>query len=70
MKIKEQVIKEIESLSPNDLLVVLDIIKSYTFSVSKSKSNNKTAYIEVQKLLNQCSGSLSDDIISSREDRV
>lgn len=71
MKIKEQTLKELETLSPSELNIVYDLI----FSL-KSKMDRKQigkphqAYKRVRDILKVCHGTLSDDVIRLREDRI
>lgn len=71
MKIKEQTIKELESLGPSELMTVYEMIISLKARHRKRKSKEgEPAYLRVGKALKQCKGSLSDDIKSLREDRI
>jgi len=67
---KERLIKEIQKLSPEDIMnvyeLVLDLKKQ---NVSPSKGTIP-AYLKVQEILKKCPGSLSDDINLVREDRI
>ena len=71
MKIKEQAIRALDSLNPSDLLTVYELMLSL-----KSKVNEKAikkpfpAYKRVRESLKGCKGSLSEDIIQAREDRI
>lgn len=71
MKIKEQAIKELETLKPVEVMRVYDWILSL-----KDKRPKKIAkealpgYMRVREALKQCKGSLSKDILSNRKDRV
>ena len=71
MKIKEQTIKELESLGPSELVTVYEMIISLKARRGKRESREgEPAYLRVRKALKQCKGSLSDDIKSLREDRM
>lgn len=70
MKIKDQAIKEIESLNPNDLLTLIDIIKNYKKGVKKNNLQTHKSYMKVRKVLKECKGSFSKEIILNREDRI
>jgi hypothetical protein len=71
MKIKEQTIKEMETLGPADLHIVYDLIQSMKIK-QKERRVGKTgqAYQKVRNLLKHCKGSMSDDILIGRIDRV
>jgi hypothetical protein len=63
LNIKEQTIKELDELKPQALAKVYDLI------TPKSKST-AADYIKVREALKQCKGSLSEDIMLEREDRI
>jgi len=71
MKIKDQTIKELQELKPTELIKVYDLIlslKKRTLTTRKEKS--VPAYLKVRGALRQCKGSLSEDILAVREDRI
>jgi len=71
MKIKEQTIKELDSLKPQELLNIHDMILSLKRKVTKRKKDESVmAYLKVREALKQCKGSLSEDIRTGREDRI
>ena len=72
MKIKEQTIKELDSLSPSELMMVYEVIISLKTESKKQHkvSEGEPAYLRVRKALNQCKGALDEDILLLREDRV
>ena len=71
MKLKEQAIKKLDELKPEALARVYDLIVELKGTEQAEKSKTATAdYIKVRKALKQCKGSLSDDIIQEREDRI
>lgn len=72
MKIKEQTIKELESLSPSELMTVYEVIISIKTETKKQHKvrEGEPPYLKVRKALNQCKGSLGEDILLLREDRV
>jgi len=71
MKLKEQAIKKLDELKPEALARVYDLIVELKRSEQGEKSKTTTAdYIKVREALKQCKGSLSDDIIQEREDRI
>ncbi len=71
MKIKEQTIKELESLGPSELMTVYEMIISLKARDRKRGSRKgEPAYLRVRKALKHCKGSLSEDIKLLREDRI
>lgn len=71
MKIKEQAIKELESLSPSELVTVYEMITSLKARLGEPRARiGEPAYLKVRKALSRCKGSLSDDILLLRENRV
>jgi hypothetical protein len=71
MKIKDQTIKELQELKPTELIRVYDLIislKKKTLNARKEKS--VPAYLKVRGALKQCKGSLSEDVLAVREDRI
>ena len=71
MKLKEQVIKKLDELKPEALARVYDLIIELTRTEQAEKSRIITAdYMNVREALKPCKGSLSDDIIQERADRV
>ena len=71
MKLKERAIKRLDELKPEALARVYDLITELkrTDQVKKRKPTN-TEYLKVREALKQCKGSLSEDIINEREDRI
>lgn len=71
MKIKEQAIKELESLGPSELVTVYEMITSLKARLREPRTRiGEPAYLRVREALSRCTGSLSDDILLLREDRV
>lgn len=71
MKIKEQTIKELESLGPSELITVYEMIISLKTKKKQYKlRKGEPPYLKVRKALNQCKGSLGEDITLLREDRI
>ncbi|PIX21499.1 MAG: hypothetical protein COZ69_14470 [Deltaproteobacteria bacterium CG_4_8_14_3_um_filter_45_9] len=71
MKIKDQAIKELKELRPTELIKVYDLILSLKKKpVNSRKEEIVPAYLKVRGALKQCKGSLSEDIISVRQDRI
>ena len=71
MKLKEQAIKKLDELKPEALARVYDLITELK-RTSQAKKNKMTVtdYMKVREVLKQCKGSLSEDIIQEREDRI
>ena len=70
MQVKERLIKEIQDLPPEDIMNVYEMVLELKEYKGTRAKNVKPAYIEVQKILKKCRGSLSDDISQQREDRI
>jgi hypothetical protein len=71
LNIKEQTIKELNELNPEALARVYDLISELKRTSHTKKIKTTTAdYIKVREALKQCKGSLSEDIIEEREDRI
>jgi len=71
MKIKEQAIEELESMTPPELMIVYDLILSIKGKTSEQKvKKHNPAYLKVRNALKQCKGSISKEILEEREDRI
>jgi len=71
LNIKEQTIKELDELKPEALAKVYDLITELKRTNQAKKSKTTAAgYLKVREALKQCKGSLSEDIIQEREDRI
>ncbi len=71
MKIKEQTIKELEDLGSSELMKVYEMIISLKTKQEKYKTKKgQPAYLRVRNALKQFKGSLSEDILLLREDRI
>ncbi|MBC8525733.1 MAG: hypothetical protein ISS28_01945 [Candidatus Cloacimonetes bacterium] len=71
MKIKEKTIQEIKNLDADNLMFIYEIILSIKNRKKLFRSVDvSSAYKRVRELLKDLKGSLSDDIILDREDRV
>ncbi len=70
MKIKEQVVKDLDVLEPKDVVVIYDLIQSLKHNRRKETLKpSSTAYLRVRSALASCQGNLSDDIDWTRKDR-
>ena len=71
IKIKDQTIKALDDLQPDELLRVYDMIINLKGTKQTEKVKSCALdYIKVREALSQCKGSLSEDIILERGDRV
>lgn len=71
MKVKEEAIKELENLKPDELMMVYDLILSFKGRKPIQKAKDTLpAYIRVRNALKQYKGSLSEDILADREERI
>jgi len=71
MKIKDQTIKELEELKPGELIKVYDLILSFKRRPPEEKRKRDfPAYLKVREALKQCKGSMSEDVLLGREDRI
>ncbi|MFH1146303.1 MAG: hypothetical protein V1736_01180 [Pseudomonadota bacterium] len=73
MKAKEGLIKDLDALDPGDLVKVYDFILALKGKAKlkqiKSAVQSK-GYLRVREALSRCRGSLSDDILADREERI
>ena len=71
LNLKEQTIKELYELKPQALAKVYDLITELKRKNQVPKNKPTAAdYIKVREALKQCKGSLSEDIMIEREDRI
>ncbi len=73
MQAKERLKKEIESLDPHNILRVYDLVLSLKNQDKDKKAEAKKAgngFRRTRLALKNCTGSLSDDIIEERNDRI
>ena len=71
MKIKDQAIKELDNLNPGELMIVYDLILSLKGKIVEQNVKERLpAYIRVRNALKQCKGSMSEDVLTSRKDRI
>lgn len=72
MKVRSQAIEELGLLNPTELLKVYNLILSLRGTSHGNGQTQKpgTAYLRTRQALKNCKGSLSQDIILEREDRV
>jgi len=70
MRVKERLIKEIQDLPPEDVMNVYELVLDLKKQKRSPYRDKKPAYLEVQEILQNCIGSLSEDISLMREDRL
>jgi hypothetical protein len=72
MTLQEQTIKEIKELSPQSLTMIYNHIRllKQAQTVVYSKKRHTAPYLKARKILSMCKVSLSEDIITDREDRI
>jgi hypothetical protein len=69
MSLKEQTIKELQALGKEEIREVYNFIRSLKESAEDRKQKN-TDYQKVREALKNVQGSLSDDILRDRRDRL
>jgi len=70
MTLKQRLIKEIDNLPQEDLVVVQSIVSALTRKTRTDMQITKDAYLQVRKALSGCAGNLSEDIVKARDDRI
>jgi len=71
MEIRERTIKEINDLDTNKLITLYEIILSMKNSEKAAREMKiSSAYLKVRESLKNVKGSLSNDLILMREDRI
>ena len=72
MKVLSRAIKTLETLPPADLMAVYNVMLTMKKRHSDKEDSPKSvfAYRKVRSILRRCSGSMSEDIIQDREDRL
>lgn len=69
MTIKDKAIQEIKDLNDNDVQMLYRIIQSMKQRSEKPKENSGS-YQKVREALKGINGSLSEDIVQGRNDRI
>lgn len=72
MLLKQNLIKQIEQLSPTELILLDSFVQTLTQS-TKHQQNQPDLKQTLQKArlaLSNCQGNLSEDVIQTREERV
>ena len=72
MKIKDQTIQALNDLSEAELMLVNEWINQLRESHHSSESigNYEVSYEEIHEVTQKCKSSLSEEILSQREDRL
>lgn len=75
MKVKEQIIQELNCLTRIEIVKLCNLISALKGDMplrerSKPSMRTNTAYLRAREALKNCKGSLADDIISDREERL
>ena len=71
MKLKNELIKEIDELDHKNMMVIYDMVRSIKSDKLLTKKNNlPTHEIKSRQVLKKIVGSLSDDINQLREERI
>ncbi|MEW6609701.1 MAG: hypothetical protein AB1422_11255 [bacterium] len=70
MKIKEKAMKELKAMTPLEIITIYEIMLSLKIKTKKKLPNHSKAYIKVREALSKCDGSLSNDILMEREDKI
>ena len=70
MQMRERLIKEIQNLSPEDIMNVYELVLDLKKQKTAPYKGSKPAYLQVQEILRKCRGSISKDIRALREDRI
>jgi hypothetical protein len=69
MQAKKRLAKEIDSLDTHDILRVYDLVSTLK-NKEKRVEPLKKGYLRARLALKNCKGSLSDDIIKERTERI
>jgi len=70
MTLRQRLIKDIDSLPLEDLVVIQSIVSALARKIPNNTQITKNAYLQVRKALSGCVGNLSEDIIKGRDDRI
>ena len=71
MKAKEQVIEALGTMKPADLLKIYNMVLSIKSGTERLQPKSQVkAYLKVRESLKNCQGSLANDIILDREERL
>ena len=70
MTLRERLIKEIDRMSPAELLLVQSLARALRRRGRAPKKRLGGGYLQARKALEACQGNLSDSIIDDRDDRI
>jgi hypothetical protein len=71
MNVKEQAVRELDALRLSELLIVYDLILSLKSRVKKTRVKKPLhAYLKVREALSGYKGSMANDVLAAREDRM
>lgn len=72
MKLQENVIKEFNDLSSREMMLIYDMILNFKErkNYKPKKKATSFSYKSIRNCLSSIKGSLSEDIISNRKDRI
>ena len=72
MLLKQNLIKQIEQLSPTELILLDSFVQTLTQSTKQqqNQSDLKQTLQKARLALSNCQGNLSDDISQAREERI
>lgn len=70
MKLKDRTIIELESMEPSEIIKIYDMAVSLKSARKKPACKSPESYIKVRSLLKNIKGSLGNDIISLRDERI
>jgi hypothetical protein len=70
MEIRERTIDEIKKLDSNSLSTLYEIVMSMKKSHNGKKKNSLFSYQRVRESLRNVKGSLSEEIVRDRDDRI
>lgn len=71
MKLREQVLKELEVLKPDELFMVYELVRTLKEKRPEQRAEKPlAAHLRVREALKQCKNALSEDILEARSDRI
>jgi len=70
IQIRERLIKEIQTLSPEEIVNIYELVLDIKRKRGKLAKKEEPSYLKVQEILKKCKGSFSEDIRQMREDRI
>ena len=71
MKLKELAIHEFMKLDTDNMVRVYELIQFLRSKIQRGdREHSDSSYLKVRRALRQCSGSLTEDILSERSNRI